>query len=139
MFSFEEATNNFGKIPKNKVHKDWINIHPDFDGDTYSSKSNQDYWEECNLTIQDAKDFIGLGFGVKDHREISEWKKNNFTYSEIKEFLSTGLNKKDYNFAYYLKRDNYQLNEINKDNLDEIRKKCSWEDIHPQFSFFYRK
>ncbi|WNE41260.1 MAG: Serine/threonine-protein kinase PknD [Mycoplasmataceae bacterium] len=70
---------------------------------------------------------------------FEEWKNQGFSSQEIKKWINSGLISDDYIFAYYLKKDNYQPQQITKDNLEELRKKCAWQDLHPEFNYSLRK
>lgn len=63
------------------------------------------------------------------------WEKQNFTYQETKAWVEKTLTPYDYTFAYFLKKDGYQPTDLNENNLEELRKKVSWQDIHKDFSF----
>ncbi|WNE40705.1 MAG: Serine/threonine-protein kinase PknD [Mycoplasmataceae bacterium] len=67
------------------------------------------------------------------------WKRKGFAIQEIRLWIEKGLAPNDYLFAYYLQKDGYQPNDLNKNNIEEVRKKCSWKDIHQDFNFQNRE
>lgn len=82
-------------------------------------------------------DWDNITKGFKYWKE--EWTEVGFSYSETKLLIEAGLNLYDYRYAHLVKKDNHNLTDINKTKIDEIIKKSSWKDIHPNFTFSNRK
>ncbi|RHZ35942.1 protein kinase [endosymbiont GvMRE of Glomus versiforme] len=66
-----------------------------------------------------------------------KWKKAGLTYTEAKQWIEAGLNYyDDYKLAIYLKQKGHQPIDL---NIEEVIKKESWKDIHPEFGYLDRK
>ncbi|RHZ36532.1 leucine-rich repeat domain-containing protein [endosymbiont GvMRE of Glomus versiforme] len=144
-----QQQNNLENL-KTEYQKLWTDIHKDFSEEYYSKyrkETHQQNWEECNLTYQDAKEWIPAGFEPKDGWEVREWKDQGFTSEQVKALVEEnvcdlyyvkkwknqgftpeqivkylvriGLNLREIDFANYLKQKNIQLT---ADNLFQLRK-----------------
>ena len=78
-------------------NNDWNNIHEDFGKNPYLSydKTYQQYWEELNLTYQDAQILISAGFEPDDYWTVEQWKNQGFDCDQTEKWINVGLNKKD--------------------------------------------
>lgn len=121
------------KSLKEKYHKLWTNIHEHF------NEWLRQTWEKEGLTYKDAQEWISVGFKPDDSWGIKWWKSYKLTYQEAKSWIEKGLKPNGFEFAYFLKKDGYQPADLNKDNLEELRKKCSWQDIHEYFDNYFSK
>lgn len=130
--------------------EDWKEIHPGFNSILKKE------WEKRGLTSEDAEAWIRVGFEpwqVTDIEryvtkleeqgltrwEANQWVKVCLVSNDQKSILGRGPTENDYEFARYLKKDGYQPSDLNQNNLEELRKKASWQDIHEGFSFSKRK
>ncbi|RHZ35830.1 protein kinase [endosymbiont GvMRE of Glomus versiforme] len=69
-------------------------------------------------------------------KKIKQWKKLNFSSEEINRWINVGLTVSESDFANYLRKRGYQPN---TPDIREITKKESWQDIHENFRYWWRK
>ncbi|KLL03030.1 MAG: hypothetical protein MRECE_32c015, partial [Mycoplasmataceae bacterium CE_OT135] len=126
----------------------WVSIHPSFTKKKYSwsNETYQQEWEKLGITYQEAKEWITAGFKPDDYSlygdgkpYFNQWKNHNFTSQQARTWIKKGLKSADYIFAYYLIKDGYQPNDLNENNLEQLKKKCSWQSIDKNFCFSERK
>jgi hypothetical protein len=115
----------------------WENIHWEFRKKEYTWPNNtyQQKWEKEGFFYEEAKQLIAIGFSPSDLWKAKAWKNYDFNFQQTKEWINAGLALDEYEFAHYLQKDGYQPSDLNQNNLEELRKKCSWQDIHQNFSF----
>lgn len=99
--------------------ENWSEIHVDF-------KWYQKYWEEQNLTYQDAQEWIQAGFEPNDYWRVKQWKEN-LTPQEAKTWIEIGLYSWNYKFASYLKQKNIQPHNLPK-TIEELKKEYRYQD-----------
>jgi len=102
--------------------ENWTNLHPNFgEKEWVTKKTYKQFWEEQNLSYQDAQEWIPAGFKPKDYERVDKWKLLNFTPQQTRLWVKKGLNKDDHKFAFYLRFKNHFPN--SDLNLKELREK----------------
>jgi len=100
---------------------DWTDIHKDFDKEWYRGKTCQQKWEEVNITYEETKEWIKIGFTPYDYYSVKEWKNFNSSPTETKVWLEVGLDKnKDWHFVSWLRTNNH-VPKLVKNNLEQLR------------------
>ncbi|RHZ35678.1 protein kinase [endosymbiont GvMRE of Glomus versiforme] len=81
--------------------KNWTNIDKGFE-------YYQQYWKKANITYEEAKEWIEIGFRPYDYKQVNQWKYHSFTPHQAKEWIEIGLSEYEYDLAAYLRAKNIQ-------------------------------
>ncbi|RHZ36413.1 leucine-rich repeat domain-containing protein [endosymbiont GvMRE of Glomus versiforme] len=117
-----KANKIFSIVSEGMYKRIWTDIHDNFAKKDLNDKIYQRYWEEADLTYQEAKKWIKVGFEPKDYKEVKLWKNHNFTSQEVKSWLDIGLDKNDAVFAAYFRYKGYQPSSELKQELEQLKK-----------------
>ncbi|MCE8162881.1 MAG: serine/threonine-protein kinase [Candidatus Moeniiplasma glomeromycotorum] len=104
--------------------------------DLRKDRSNIRGWKDRDFTAREAQEWIDAGFEPGNSWKANSWKELGFKPQEVRSWINLGLKSEESNFASYLKQNNYQLSTL---NVKEIIKRESWQNIHKNFSFYWRK